>query len=122
MPESWGYKMSLISASVVEYVKKNPFPSFEEMYKKIYNDLERSHWLEWFADYGDKMHNMVVKCYDNVGDNKILKETSKELYEKEGFHAWINCFQILLHCSNINDCTEISIRERYYQMLRQYYL
>lgn len=71
---------------VKKYIRSNPFPSYDEMIKRIGNNMEV------YAEYGMVNHNSLKKIYESFMDEKIAKQEGMKLYNRGGTQALqMNC-------------------------------
>ena len=92
---------------IKEYVKNNPYPSYDEMVKRILAVPERDIAMKWYAEYGEQNHYVLRMCYENITDKHKCKEVGKYIYNRGGHTAMCENYMVLrylgpFHTSNNN--------------------
>jgi hypothetical protein len=81
---------------VSQYIKNNPYPSYEEWEQRLNNKK----YLPLLAEYGMLNHEMCKKMYENPFDEKIIIECGKRIYNSGGIQALQLNHYILCHAFN----------------------
>ena len=66
---------------ILEFIKVNPYPNFEEMLEKLKNNIEL------ISEYGLQQHICCKIIYENPRNKKLIVDMGKKIYELGGFEA-----------------------------------
>ena len=87
-----------------DYVKENPYPSYEEMETKLMQDLIL------YSEYGKMNHNCCKKIYENPTNKNLIVEMGKQIFTAGGIQALSANHKILKYHSPFSESTDTEIR------------
>ena len=101
---------------IADYVLKNKFPTMMEILDKI--KKEDPDKLKYYAenninfarDYNEEIHLICKRIYENITNEKIVRECGQILYDKIGFRGMQACFYVLNLYSPLAASTNKEIR------------
>jgi len=98
-----------------EFIKSNPYPTFEEMEIKltIRFDLD--------AEYGIANHNQCKTIYENLNDDKIISEMVQQIKRSGGITALNANLVTLQEYSPLAECTNEIVLQRWQKIYAQYF-
>ena len=89
---------------IEEYVKLNPYPSYDKMIKKIGNELDL------YAEYGDVNHFCCKIIYENPTNKDLIVKMGKKIYSRGGMQSLqANC-TIIKYLSPYYESSNIQIK------------
>lgn len=92
--------------NIENFVKNNPFPSYEEIENKLQNNC----FL--YAEYSKFCHKCTQTIYENPTNKQTILEMGKRLHRAAGDVALLTCCQILRNYSPYKDSHDIDIRSQ----------
>ena len=70
-----------MSQTVEEFVKSNPYPTYQEMEKMLENNIML------YSEYGLFQHKCCKTIYENPHNKEIIIQSGKEIYNLGGIRA-----------------------------------
>ena len=89
---------------IIEFVKINPYPKYDEMLNKIKNKIEL------LSEYSQQNHICCKIIYENPRNQKLIVDMGKKIYENGGFHALSNNHTIIKYYSPYWESTNLIIK------------
>ena len=98
-----------------EFIKSNPYPTFEEMEIKLTTRFDLD------AEYGIANHNQCKTIYENLNDDKIISEMVQQIRRAGGITALNANLIILQDFSPLTECTDEIVLQRWLKIYAQYF-
>ncbi len=67
--------------NVIEFVKNNPYPDYNVIIHKIYNNIEL------YSEYGRMQHTCAKIIYDNPYNEKLIAKVATRVYNSGGIQS-----------------------------------
>jgi hypothetical protein len=100
---------------IKEFIKSNPYPTFEEM------EIKLTRRFDLDAEYGIANHNQCKTIYENLNDDNIISEMVQKIKRAGGITALNANLIILQEYSPLADCTNKIVLQRWLQIYTQYF-
>ena len=92
---------------VEDYVKSHPYPSFDEMERRIL----KARRMDWWAEYGGDNHLCCKIIYENSCDEDIVRRMGEKINEMGGFQALQANYHVLSHLLGLrNPDNKVSVQ------------
>ena len=98
-----------------EFIKSNPYPTFEEM------EIKLTRRVDLDAEYGIANHNQCKTIYDNLNNDKMISEMVQQIKRAGGITALNANLIILQEYSPLAHCTDEIVLQRWLQIYAQYF-
>lgn len=89
---------------IEEYVKLNPYPSYDEIEKK----LEKH--LDLYAEYGDLNHFCCKIIYENPTNKDLIVKMGKKIYERGGMTALQSNYHVIRYFTPFWESSNLVIK------------
>jgi len=91
---------------ITEFVKNNPYPSYETVSNAIMNFLKsdndanaKASYFQFQSEYGEYQHELMKVIYENFSDKSFCKNIGEEIHNNGGFTAMQGCYYIFRNFS-----------------------
>ena len=98
-----------------EFIKSNPYPTFEEM------EIKLTMRFDLDAEYGIANHNQCKTIYENLNDDKMISEMVQQIKRAGGITALNANLIILQGYTPLAECTDEIVLQRWFQIYTQYF-
>ena len=98
-----------------EFIKSNPYPTFEEM------EIKLTRRFDLDAEYGISNHNQCKTIYENLNDDKMISEMVQQIRRAGGITALNANLIILQDFTPLADCTDKIVLQRWLKIYAQYF-
>ena len=96
---------------VKSFIKNNPYPKYEEVIETL-NDMARAVPIDilkqevfnMLSEYGRENHKWMKEIYENILDEKLIKENGKKINNRGGKVAMIENYYVIVNI--LGDKTE----------------
>lgn len=78
---------------ILEYVRANPYPMYEEMLSRIRSNIEL------WSEYGKKQHICSKIIYENPTNKELIIQMGKKIYDIGGIQSLVSIHRILKYFS-----------------------
>lgn len=98
---------------VLDFVKKNPFPTHKEIIIDLINrGLEKNPYNYFYKHYDDKIHNLLKTIYDNgIFDERVNKIVGNLIYEISNDTNFLRfCYYLFFHHSPLAKSKSVPVR------------
>ena len=99
---------------IKEFIKSNPYPTFEEM------EIKLTMRFDLDAEYGIANHNQCKTIYENLNDDKMISEMVQQIKRAGGITALNANLIILQGYTPLADCTDEIVLQRWLEIYAQY--
>ncbi len=98
----WDYENDKLSSTekgieeIKRFVKENPYPDYDWWEKFLESQMPMT--FNIIAEYGEYNHTLCKIMYDNITDEKIVKNCAKKIVARGGLQALsMNWYPIYYH-------------------------
>ena len=98
-----------------EFIKSNPYPTFEEM------EIKLTIRFDLYAEYGIANHNQCKTIYENLNDDTIISEMVQKIKRAGGITALNANLVTLQGYTPLADCTDEIVLQRWLEIYTQYF-
>ena len=96
---------------VKSFIKNNPYPKYEEVIETL-NDMARAVPIDilkqevfnMLSEYGRENHKWMKEIYENIMDEKLIKENGKKINNRGGKVAMVENYYVIVNI--LGDKTE----------------
>ena len=89
---------------VKSFIKKNPYPKYEEVVetlvniaRKVPNDNLKQEVFNMISEYGRENHKLMKEIYENIMDEKVIKENGKKINSRGGKVAMVGNYYVIVN-------------------------
>ena len=97
-------KVENVIDKVKSFVKNNPYPNYEEVMELLLTHARetksayaRRETLNMISEYGKHNHEWMKEIYENIMDEKLIKENGKKINERGDKVAMVYNYDVLCY-------------------------
>ena len=97
-------KMENVIDKVKSFIKNNPYPNYEEVMELLItharetkSEYARRETLNMISEYGRHNHEWMKEIYENIMDEKLIKENGEKINERGDKLAMVYNFDVLCY-------------------------